>query len=48
MKVLRVYYVKLSIHFKLHITKEAIKIHEFLILLYIEVRGNCSRKNDSR
>ena len=48
MNVLRLYYVKLSMHFKLHITKEAIKIHEFLILVYIEVRGNYSRKNGSR
>ena len=48
MKALRVYYVKLSIHFKLHITKEAIKIHEFLILVYIEVSGIHSRKNGSR
>ena len=47
-KVLRVYDVKLSIRFKLHITKEAIKIHEFLILVYIEVRRNYSRKNGSR
>jgi hypothetical protein len=37
-KVLRVYYMKLSIHFKLHIKKEAIRTHEFLILVYIEVR----------
>jgi len=48
MKVLRVYDVKLSVHFKIHITKEAMKIHEFLILDYIEVRGNYSRKNGSR
>ena len=48
MKVLGVYKVKLSIHFKLHITKEAIKIHEFLILAYIEVSGNYSREKGSR
>lgn len=40
--------MKLSIHFKLHVTKGAIKNHEFLILVYIEVRGNYSRKNGSR
>ena len=48
MKVLRVYYVKFSIRFKLHITKKAIQIHEFLILVYIEVSGNYSRKNGYR
>jgi len=35
-------------HFKLHITKEAIKIHEFFILVYIEMSGNYSWKNGSR
>lgn len=48
MKFLRVYYVKMSIHFKFHITKETIKIHEFLILVSVEVRGNYTRKNGSR
>jgi hypothetical protein len=50
MKVLRVYYMKLSINFKLHIKKEAIRIHDFLILVYIQgdLGGICNTLgNDS-